>query len=47
VRDTLTQEDFLALFGLNSEPEACIGLADSEETLELATFLVGRSRYSC
>jgi hypothetical protein len=46
VFDKLTREDFLALFGLDPEPKASLALADSQETLELATFLVGRQRYS-
>jgi hypothetical protein len=47
VLDKLTREDFLGLFGLESEANESLALADSQETLELATFLVGRSRYSC
>ncbi len=45
--DKLSSEDFLGLFGLDSETKESLALADSQETLELATFLVGRSRYSC
>ncbi len=45
--DKLTGEDFLALFGLDSEAQECIALADSQETVAMATFLVGRARYSC
>ena len=45
--DKLTSEDFLWLFGLDSEATESLALADSQEALELATFLVGRSRYSC
>ena len=45
--DKLTREDFLGLFGLDSEVNEALALADSQEALELATFLVGRSRYSC
>jgi hypothetical protein len=47
VVDKLTGEDFLALFGLDSEAEENIALADAQETLTMATFLVGRARYSC
>ncbi|HKV31996.1 MAG TPA: hypothetical protein VJT14_13375 [Candidatus Dormibacteraeota bacterium] len=45
--DKLTREDFLALFGLDSEAEECIAVADSQETFAMATFLVGRARYYC
>jgi hypothetical protein len=44
--DKLTREAFLALFRLDSEAEECIALADSQETLAMVTFLVGRARYS-
>jgi hypothetical protein len=47
VFDKLTREDFLALFGIDSQLKESLALADSQETLELATYLVGRSRYSC
>lgn len=47
VRDKLTGEDFLALFGLGAETEESIAVADSQEILAMATFLVGRARYSC
>jgi hypothetical protein len=47
VLDKLAGEDFLALFGLDAEAEESIALADSQETLAMATFLVGRARYSC
>jgi hypothetical protein len=47
VLDKLTREDFLGLFGLDSKVNESLALADSQEALELATFLVGRSRYSC
>ena len=46
MRERLTREDFLALFGIDSDAKESLALADSQETLELATFLVGRSRYS-
>jgi hypothetical protein len=46
VLDKLTLEDFLGLFGLDTEANESLALADSQETLKLATFLVGRSRYS-
>jgi hypothetical protein len=45
VLDKLTPEEFLDLFGLSREPSQSLALADSQETLTLATFLVGRSRY--
>lgn len=40
-------DELLAMFGLGHEPSPSIALADSLETLALATFLVGRSRYLC
>ena len=45
--EKLTAEDLLALFGMREEPNRSLALADSQENLALATYLVGRSRYSC
>ena len=41
----MTPEELLELFGMREESGQSVALADSQETLALATFLVGRSRY--
>jgi hypothetical protein len=44
--DKLSAEDLLALFGMGEERNQSVALADSQENLALAAYLVGRSRYS-
>ena len=43
--DRLSAEDLLALFGMGEEKNHSVALADSQENLALAIFLVGRARY--
>jgi len=43
--DRLSAEDLLALFGMGEEKNHSVALADSQENLALATYLVGRARY--
>jgi hypothetical protein len=45
VRESLTVAELLELFGLKHDATQSLALADSQETLALSTFLVGRSRY--
>jgi hypothetical protein len=45
VTERLTVAEFLELFGLKHDCTQSLALADSQETLALSTFLVGRSRY--
>jgi hypothetical protein len=45
--EKLSAEDLLALFGMRQETNPSVALADSQENLALATYLVGRARYSC
>jgi len=43
--EKLSAEDLLALFGMGEEKNHSVALADSQENLALAIFLVGRARY--
>lgn len=45
--EKLSAEDLLALFGMREETNRSLALADSQENLALATYLVGRARYRC